>query len=105
MTQGTFGDRLPAITATAVSGGQVGRDDLLAVLASSDDDLLDVVAAAARVRRRFFGRRVKLNYLVNVKSGLCPEGCSYWSQRLGSTARGCRRMRLSGAPSSPGRSK
>jgi biotin synthase len=38
------------------------------------------------VRRRWFGRRVKLNYLVNLKSGLCPEDCSYCSQRLGSTA-------------------
>ncbi|NJQ01614.1 biotin synthase BioB [Streptomyces zingiberis] len=62
------------------------RDEALAVLATSDDDLLDVVAAAGRVRRHWFGRRVKLNYLVNLKSGLCPEDCSYCSQRLGSGA-------------------
>ncbi|EFG65166.1 biotin synthase [Streptomyces sp. SPB074] len=62
------------------------RAEALAVLATSDDDLLDVVAAAGRVRRHWFGRRVKLNYLVNLKSGLCPEDCSYCSQRLGSTA-------------------
>ncbi|MEV4789201.1 biotin synthase BioB [Streptomyces tuirus] len=62
------------------------RDEALAVLATSDDDLLDVVAAAGKVRRHWFGRRVKLNYLVNLKSGLCPEDCSYCSQRLGSTA-------------------
>src|SRR5579862_3336750 len=62
------------------------RDEALAVLASGDDELMDVVAAAFRVRREFFGRRVKLNYLVNVKSGLCPEDCSYCSQRLGSSA-------------------
>lgn len=62
------------------------REEALAVLATSDDELLDVVAAAGRVRRQWFGRRVKLNYLVNLKSGLCPEDCSYCSQRLGSTA-------------------
>ena len=62
------------------------RDEALAVLASGDDELMDVVAAAFRVRRRFFGRRVKLNYLVNVKSGLCPEDCFYCSQRVGSGA-------------------
>nr|WP_125776876.1 biotin synthase BioB [Antribacter gilvus] len=66
--------------------GGVTRDEALAVLATSDDDLLDVVAAAGRVRRRWFGRRVKLNYLVNLKSGLCPEDCFYCSQRLGSEA-------------------
>ncbi|WP_255953814.1 biotin synthase BioB [Streptomyces odontomachi] len=60
------------------------REEALAVLAGSDDELLDVVAAAGRVRRHWFGRRVKLNYLVNLKSGLCPEDCSYCSQRLGS---------------------
>ncbi|WP_030418610.1 biotin synthase BioB [Streptomyces sp. NRRL F-5065] len=62
------------------------RGEALAVLATSDDELLDVVAAAGKVRRHWFGRRVKLNYLVNLKSGLCPEDCSYCSQRLGSEA-------------------
>ncbi|MCL9794189.1 biotin synthase BioB, partial [Frankia sp. AgKG'84/4] len=47
---------------------------------------MDVVAAAFRLRRRYFDRRVKLNFLVNLKSGLCPEDCSYCSQRLGSQA-------------------
>jgi biotin synthase len=62
------------------------RDEALAVLALPDDDMLDVVAAAFRVRRKFFGRRVKMNFLVNVRSGLCPEDCSYCSQRKGSDA-------------------
>ncbi|THA23395.1 biotin synthase BioB [Streptomyces sp. RKND-216] len=62
------------------------RDEALAVLATADDELLDVVAAAGKVRRHWFGRRVKLNYLINLKSGLCPEDCSYCSQRLGSKA-------------------
>jgi biotin synthase len=62
------------------------REEALAVLATPDEELLDVVAAAGRVRRAWFGRRVKLNYLVNLKSGLCPEDCSYCSQRLGSKA-------------------
>jgi biotin synthase len=62
------------------------RAEALRVLASDDDELMDVVAAAFKVRLRYFGRRVKLNYLVNIKSGLCPEDCFYCSQRLGSAA-------------------
>ncbi|GAA4936279.1 biotin synthase BioB [Streptomonospora halophila] len=62
------------------------RADLLSVLSWPDEGLLELVAAVGRVRRRFFGDRVKLNYLVNLKSGLCPEDCAYCSQRLGSTA-------------------
>ncbi|KRV49786.1 biotin synthase [Wenjunlia vitaminophila] len=61
------------------------REEALAVLGASDAETLDVVAAAGRVRNHWFGRRVKLNYLVNLKSGLCPEDCSYCSQRLGSS--------------------
>jgi len=45
-----------------------------------------VVAAGARVRRRFFANRVKLNFLINMKSGACSEDCSYCSQRRGSSA-------------------
>jgi biotin synthase len=86
MTEDAFEALLPTITAKALRGETVERDELLAVLASSDEDLLDVIAAAGRVRRKFFGRRVKLNYLVNMKSGMCPEDCGYCSQRLGSTA-------------------
>ncbi len=77
---------LDALTAKALDRERPTHQEALAVLTSSDDELLDVVAAAFRVRQRFFGRRVKLNFLVNVKSGLCPEDCFYCSQRLGSGA-------------------
>src|ERR1700744_6664130 len=70
----------------AVNGELPPREDALWSLASGGDELMDVVAAAFRVRRKFFGRRVKLNYLVNIKSGLCPEDCFYCSQRVGSSA-------------------
>lgn len=86
MTSTTFEELLSAITGKALRRDRIERHELLAVLASSDDDVLDVVSAAGRVRRKFFGRRVKLNYLVNMKSGMCPEDCTYCSQRLGSTA-------------------
>nr|WP_256939615.1 biotin synthase BioB [Arthrobacter sp. BF1] len=62
------------------------REEALAILESADDQLLDLVAAAARLRRTHFANTVKVNYLVNLKSGLCPEDCTYCSQRLGSAA-------------------
>src|SRR6266851_1662357 len=77
---------LEALTVKALDRQPLTRDEALAVLASPDDELMDIVAAAFRVRLKYFGRRVKLNYLVNIKSGLCPEDCFYCSQRLGSAA-------------------
>jgi biotin synthase len=79
-------DLLDTLTAKGLRGESPTREEALAVLATTDDELLDVVAAAGKVRRQWFGRRVKLNYLVNLKSGLCPEDCNYCSQRLGSKA-------------------
>ncbi|MFC6880960.1 biotin synthase BioB [Actinomadura yumaensis] len=78
-------DLLDELTRKALRRERPTREEALAVLAG-EDELLEVVAAGARVRRRFFGRRVKLNTIINMKSGLCPEDCSYCSQRLGSTA-------------------
>jgi len=74
------------LAAKQLAGGILTREEALAILHSSDDELLDVVAAAARLRRQHFANTVKVNYLVNLKSGLCPEDCTYCSQRLGSAA-------------------
>ncbi|OXM67154.1 MULTISPECIES: biotin synthase BioB [Amycolatopsis] len=60
--------------------------DALAVLRAEDSEVLSVAAAAGRLRRAHFGNTVKVNYLVNLKSGLCPENCNYCSQALGSAA-------------------
>jgi biotin synthase len=77
---------LEQLASTALRLERPSRAQALAVLRSPDEVLLDVVAAAGRVRRAFFGNRVKLNYLVNLKSGLCGEDCHYCSQRRGSEA-------------------
>lgn len=75
----------PDALATQVLAGMPATSEQgLAILRTADEDLLDIVAAAARVRRKHFGMTVKVNYLVNLKSGLCPEDCGYCSQRLGS---------------------
>lgn len=79
-------DWLDGLVTAALEGVPPSRRDALALLSSSDEELLDVVAAGARVRRRFFGNRVKLNFLINMKSGACSEDCSYCSQRRGSDA-------------------
>ncbi|PRX95776.1 biotin synthase BioB [Allonocardiopsis opalescens] len=77
-------DRLDQLVDKSLRREAPTREEALALLRPDDFDVFDVVAAAFRVRRHFFGRRVKLNTLINLKSGLCPEDCSYCSQRLGS---------------------
>jgi biotin synthase len=63
-----------------LAGGTLDRDEARTILESTDAELLDVLAAAYRVRHRHFGNTVQLFFLMNAKSGLCPEDCGYCSQ-------------------------
>jgi biotin synthase len=56
------------------------------ILNCPDDELLDLMSAAFRIRKQHFGKTVQLYFLMNAKSGLCPEDCSYCSQSKDSTA-------------------
>ena len=69
-----------ALAKKALEGEPLSREESFAVLDTGAEHILDLVAAAYEVRRRFHGRRVKLNLLINAKSGLCPEDCAYCSQ-------------------------
>src|SRR5690554_735254 len=73
--------------ASDIAQGQVlSADQARELLTVDDADVLRLVGAAGILRRKYFGNTVKVNYLVNLKSGLCPEDCTYCSQRLGSKA-------------------
>jgi biotin synthase len=79
MTYDAFAD-------AALAGTCLTRAEAHAVLASPDEDILDVLGAAYRVRRHYWGNRVRLHFLLNAQSGLCPEDCHYCTQSSVSTA-------------------
>jgi len=63
-----------------LEGGELTRAEAKQILESSDDDLLPLLSAGFRLRRHYFGKTVQLYFLMNAKSGLCPEDCHYCSQ-------------------------
>ena len=63
-----------------LAGEAITRSEGLDILQAPDEQLLDLLAATYRVRHRYFGNRVQLYFLMNAKSGLCPEDCNYCSQ-------------------------
>jgi biotin synthase len=69
-----------------LTGESLTADEALEILECPDEELLDLLSAAYRVRQRWFGNQVQLYFLMNAKSGLCPEDCGYCSQSKISSA-------------------
>lgn len=72
--------------AKALQGNCLTMEEGLNVLQAEDDGLLPLMEAAFQIRKHYFGKKVKLNMIINAKSGLCPEDCGYCSQSLVSAA-------------------
>ncbi len=78
--------RWNSLASAVLDGYSVTRQEALEILNSDDSELLDLIGAAYRVRHKCFGKTVQLYFLMNAKSGLCPEDCNYCSQSKLSTA-------------------
>jgi biotin synthase len=63
-----------------LDGVSICKSEALAILESPDEHLMELVDAASQIRQKFFGKTVQLYFLMNAKSGLCPEDCHYCSQ-------------------------
>jgi biotin synthase len=85
-TQMAAAQRWDDLADRVLEGHQLTEEEALGILRCDDDELLSLLAAAYRVRHRYFGRSVQLYFLMNAKSGLCPEDCTYCSQSKDATA-------------------
>ena len=70
----------------ALSDEELTRSECHAILRTPDEDLLALLHAAFAVRSRYFGKTVRLQMLLNAKSGACQEDCHYCSQSAVSAA-------------------
>lgn len=69
-----------------LAGYTLSRQDAVAILEAEDDELLELMHSAFQIRKAYFGKKVKLNMIINAKSGFCPEDCHYCSQSVVSEA-------------------
>ncbi|MEO5349813.1 MAG: biotin synthase BioB [Magnetococcus sp. YQC-3] len=70
----------------ALNGVLLTQEEGVRLLQDESLELLPLLQAAFRVRRHYFGRRVRLQILNNVQNGYCPEDCHYCAQSTESTA-------------------
>jgi biotin synthase len=64
----------------ATNGQNWERDHLLSILNWPEDDLDSLIDGAYELRKRHYDKDIRLKFLMNAKSGLCPEDCNYCSQ-------------------------
>ncbi len=69
-----------------LTGSEITDEQALAILECPDDEILLLLHAAYKLRKQFYGNKVKLNMIINTKSGLCPENCGYCAQSIVSKA-------------------
>lgn len=75
-----------AIANKVINGYEINKEEALAILESSDDDILQLMDAAFKIRKYYYGKKVKLNMIISTKTGYCPENCGYCSQSIDSKA-------------------
>ncbi|OGJ86697.1 MAG: biotin synthase BioB [Candidatus Raymondbacteria bacterium RifOxyA12_full_50_37] len=64
----------------ALKDNGISREDAQGVLTASGPDLMQIFAQANQVRDHFFGNKVSVCSIINIKSGGCEEDCAFCAQ-------------------------
>jgi biotin synthase len=84
--RGIYMGKWRGIAKNVLDGKELSDKEAMDVLDCPDHELLELVNSAYTVRHHYYGNKVKLNMIINTKSGMCPENCGYCSQSSISTA-------------------
>lgn len=63
-----------------LSGKHLTKEQAYDIYTNDDIETMDLVNEAYKLRHYYYGKKVKLNMILNAKSGICPEDCGYCGQ-------------------------
>ncbi|GAB2535142.1 biotin synthase BioB [Gracilibacillus alcaliphilus] len=69
-----------------LEGYELTEEEGVAMLNCPDEDVLTLLQSAYTIRKHYYGNKVKLNMIINTKSGACSENCGYCSQSRDATS-------------------
>src|SRR5690625_835819 len=69
-----------------MNGYELTEEKALSILNCPDLEILQLLEGARLIRHHYYGNKVKLNMIINTKTGFCPENCGYCAQSIESTA-------------------
>lgn len=63
-----------------LAGEQLTKEQAYEIYTNHDIETMELVNEAYKLRHHYYGKKVKLNMILNAKSGICPEDCGYCGQ-------------------------
>jgi biotin synthase len=71
---------IDSMVQSALSGKGISREQALTLETFSREELDTLFHGTSNIREKFKGKDVKICSIVNAKSGMCVEDCSFCSQ-------------------------
>lgn len=78
---------IKALERKVLNGGSITKEEALNISDVEGSQIFNLFASSDIIRTRFKGRNIDLCCIVNARSGLCSEDCSFCAQSSKSTAR------------------
>lgn len=69
-----------------INGYTISEEEGMEILHCDNTEILPLLDGAYQIRRHYYGNNVKLNMIINTKTGFCSENCGYCAQSIESTA-------------------
>lgn len=74
-----------ALADEVIKGYEIANEEAMQILECPDEEILELLNSAYIIRKHYYGNKVKLNMIINTKSGACQENCGYCAQSRDST--------------------